>query len=201
MRRMTTRSVLVTLAGASAITTAATSTAYACTTTDWATKVSALQATTLDHATPFNADVYHAYLDKRLDGLEAMANALAAKAAGIPSDTVLRGRARDVAKAWLAKVTWLDAKLDAIPDSGAFAPTAAENAQIESIQDDLGSIAAKVKALLANAPAVVKPTTVKPVVEARKLTFRDRFHRDTRWDGTRTWWDGHHCDGRHDGSV
>jgi len=197
MRRMTTRAVLVTLAGASAIATTATSTAYACTTTDWSTKVSPFQATTMDHTTPLNPDVYHAYLDKRLDGLEAMANAVAAKVAAVPNDTVLRGKARLVAKEWLARVTWLNAKLDAVPDSGTFAPSAAENAQIENIQDDLSSIAAKIKALLANEPAVVTPTTVKPIAAVKRITLRDRFQRDFRWDGTRWWWDGHHCDGHH----
>jgi hypothetical protein len=198
---MTTRWVLVTLAGASAIATTATSTAYACTTTDWSAKVSSLQASTLDHTTPLNPDVYRAYLDKRLDGLEAAADVIAAKVAAVPSDTVLRGRARDTAKAWLAKVTWLNARLDAVPDSGTLAATAAENAQIENIQDDLTAIAAKIKALLANAPAVVKPTTVKPIAEVRRISLRDRFRRDFRWDGTRWWGDGHHCDGSRDNAI
>lgn len=151
--------------------------------------VSTLQATTLDLRTPLNATVYHQFLDAKLDAVEAAANALRTKVLAIPAGTVLTGDARWAAKAKLAKVAGLAGILNALPDSGAFAPTATEAAQIARIEATLATIAARLKTLLANAPAVT------PKVLGTRLfgkdpsvlgSFRFRHHCDgMRWDGWR----------------
>ena len=211
MRSMSGTKLAVAIAGATALTTAATVTAYAhddhtTTTTTW-------QAPLLDRRVPLNADVYGEFLDAKLDALAAYANAARAKVAAIPADTVLVGKARWVAKARLAKAARLSALLDAIPDTGAYAPTAAQQAQIAAIQADLEAIVARLKTLLANKPVVVAPVAISPVKEARSLreatkVLADRWTRDhdcdrhwgdwdgdrdgSRWDGwDRDGWDGH----------
>jgi len=196
MRRVTSGTTLaLTLTGATALATASMSTAYAYDVHNF-TPPSSLQASTLDFRVPLNADVYHAFLDAKLDRLGTYVDALRAKVAAIPSGTVLVGEARFVAKHRLAKAASLSQLLAAIPASGQFAPTSAELAQIAGIRADLSAIVTKLKALLANRPAAVTPTTFKSAV-ARTLFTKDHVcdgHFGTRYDGTRwsgwTWW--HH---------
>jgi hypothetical protein len=141
------------------------------------------EAPLLDLRTPLNAEVYHEFLDEKLDRLAALVDATRAKVAAIPNDEVLTGIERRVAKVRLTRAARLSAFLDALPDTGIYAPTAAQQAQIDAIRADLAAIVAKLKALLANEPPVVTPTTVKPI--------------DDKVLGG--WWWGHDCDGRHDG--
>lgn len=178
----------LTLTGATALATAATTTAYATGTNGLAPATTTLQASTLDLRTPLNADVYRAFLDAKLDRVATYVNAIQAKVAAIPAGTVLVGAERYAAKAKLAKAAYLSRLLDAIPDSGTYAPTTAERATIAAIQADLAAITAKVKALLANQPAVVTPTMTK--VAARTVAVKDlslgRHVCDGHWDGFRS---------------
>ena len=210
MRSMSGTKLAVTIAGATALTTAATVTAYAhdggtapstvTTTTTW-------PAPTLDRRLPFNADVYEEFLDAKLDRLQAYVAGVRAKVSAVPADEVLTGLERRVAKARIAKASRVSALLGALPDSGAYAPTAAQRAQIADIRADLAAIVAKLRALLANVPAVA-PTTVRPAKETRSLREatkvlgatwdrdRDCDRRWGDWDGDgdrdRRWgdWDG-----------
>jgi hypothetical protein len=177
----------LTLTGATALATAATTTAYATGNDGLAPATTTLQASTLDLHTPLNADVYRAFLDAKLARVASYVNAIQAKVAAIPSDTVLVGSARFAAKAKLAKAAYLSRLLDAIPDSGTYAPTAAERATIAAIQADLAAITAKVKALLANQPAVVTPTMTK--VAARTVAVKDLSLRRHVCDGHWGDWD------------
>jgi hypothetical protein len=190
----TTLAIIVT--GATALATAATQTAYA---HDGVTfNVSPYEATTLDHEVPLSAEVYHEFFDARLDVVEAKAAALKNTVAAIPSDTVLNGAERMAAKARLAKVSYLARVLANLPDSGAFAPTATEATQIARIRAMLDAIAAKLKTLLANAPAVVTPTTVKPLAKTlglRDLSLFDGHHCDGHWGDRDGRWDGWRYDG------
>lgn len=181
MRRL---SKTVTLVGVTALTMPISVAAYAHDSVT--TTTTTFEAPALDFRTPLNTEVYRAFLDAKLDKLAALADATRAKVAAIPGDTVLRGTARKVAKLRMARAARLSAILDAIPTTGAFAPTAAERARIAAIQADLDAIVAKLKMLLANEPTAVTPTTtaVKPAEDLKVF-------------GT---WFGHDCDGRHDGT-
>jgi hypothetical protein len=188
----------LTLTGATVLATAATTTAYACDTRDLTPTVSGLQATSLDLRTPLNPEVYRAFLDAKLDRVATYVDALRAKVAAIPAGTVLTGDARFAAKARLAKTAYLTRLLDAIPDSGTYAPSAAERAQVAAIEADLAAIASRLTALLANRPAAPAPTTVKLVTRTtsvKSLDLRRHVcdHDGWRSDGTR--WDGYHRDG------
>ncbi len=205
MRRMTSGTRLaLTLTGATALATAATSTAFANDSHD--VTPSPIQAVALDLRTPLNPAVYHAFLDAKLDRIEAAMNALHAKVSAIPSTTVLTGMERRAAKARLAKAAFLSNVLDALPDSGLYAPTAVEAAQVARIQAALDTIVAKLKAVLANVPVATPTTTtisdssLDPAKALRLLGFGDHVC-DGRWDGwrdgvryDRTRWDGwfHH---------
>jgi hypothetical protein len=195
MRSMSGTKLAVTIAGATALTTAATVTAYAhdggtgpaTTTTSW-------PAPTLDRRVPFNAAVYQEFLDAKLDRLQAYVAIVRAKVGAVPADEVLAGLERRVAKARIAKAARVSALLGAVPDSGTYAPTAAQQAQIADIRADLAAIVAKLKALLANVPTVA-PTTVRPAKTTRSLRDAtkvlgatwDRDHDcDRHWGG----WDG-----------
>jgi hypothetical protein len=192
----------LTLTGATALATAATTTAYACDARD-ARDISlatTVQASALDLRTPLNADVYHAFLDAKLDRVRTYVDALRAKVAAIPGGTVLTGAARWDAKAKLAKLTYLSRLLDAIPDSGTYAATAAEQAQVAAVEADVAAVRAKLVALLGNAPAVATPTQTRLVTKT--VGVRDlRSHVcDGHWDGFRydgTRWDGWHHDWWH----
>jgi hypothetical protein len=204
MRQLTGGTKLaLTLTGATAIATMATSTAFA-NDAHW-TEPSLFQATTLDLRVPLNPDVFHAFLDAKLDRVEAAMNALRAKVSAIPSTTVLTGMERRAAKARLAKAAFLGHVLDNLPDSGLYAPTATEAAQIARIQAALDAIVAKLKTLLANVPAVTPTTTtlvtksLDPRTALALLGTRDHvcdghwdgWHDGTRFDRTRwDWW--HH---------
>ena len=181
MRRL---SRTVTLVGTTALTLPLSLTAHA---HDGFTATRSFEATQLDLRTPLNAEVYQAFVDAKLDKIEALVNATQAKVAAIPSTKVLSGIERRIAKVRLARAATLSAILDKLPDSGALAPTAAQQAQINAIRADLATIVAKLKTLLANQPAVVKPTstTVKPVNDLKVLG---------------SWWLGKGgCDGHRDG--
>jgi hypothetical protein len=201
MRAMTNGTRLaLTLTGATALATAATTTAYACDARDLAPTTTTLQASALDLRTPLNADVYHAFLDAKLDRVQTYVDALRAKVAAVPNTTVLAGAQRWTAKAELAKVTYLSRLLDAIPDSGTYAATAAEQAQVSAIETALAAVKAKLVALLANAPAVAAPTQTR--LATRTIAVKDlRTHVcDGHWDGFRydgTRWDGWHHDWWH----
>ena len=178
MRRL---SRTVTLVGTTALTLPLSLSAHA---HDGFTATRSFEAAQLDLRTPLNAEVYQAFLDVKLDKIEALVNATQAKVAAIPSTKVLSGIERRIAKVRLARAATLGAMLDKLPDSGALAPTAAQQAQIARIRADLKAIVAKLKTLLANQPVVVKPTstTVKPVSDLKVLG---------------TWWGKDGCDGRH----
>lgn len=206
MRSMSGTKLAVAIAGATALTTAATVTAYA--DDDGGTTTTTWQAPLLDRRVPLNADVYSEFLDAKLARLAAYADAARAKVTAIPAGTVLTGQARQLAKARLAKAARLTALLDAIPGTGAYVATATQRAQIAAIQADLDAIVARLKTLLANKPVVVAPVTLSPAKETRSLreatkVFADRWSRDHEcdrrwgdWDGDRDgsrWdgWDGH----------
>lgn len=208
MRSMSGTKLAVTIAGATALTTAATVTAYAhdggtaptttVTTTTW-------PAPALDRRVPFNADVYQEFLDAKLDRLQAYVAGVRAKVTAVPADEVLTGLERRVAKARIAKAARVSALLGALPDSGTYAPTAAQRAQLADIRADLAAIVAKLKALLANVSAVT-PTEVRPAKTTRSLREAtkvlaatwdrdrdcDRHWGDWDGDGDRRWgdWDG-----------
>jgi hypothetical protein len=191
MRTMSGTSLALTLTGATVLATAATTTAYACDTRDLAPAVSELQATSPDLRTPLNPDVYRAFLDAKLDRVATYVAALRAKVAAIPAGTVLTGADRVAATAELAKTAYLTRPLDAIPDSGTYAPTAAERARLAAIEADVAAIASRLTALLANRPAAAAPTTTKVVMRTTSVQSRDLHVCDH--DGWR--WDGYHRDG------
>lgn len=182
------RSLAVTLIGAATLAPAPPAQAH----DSWTPSVS-WQAATVDFRGTVNADVYRAILDDKLDDLADYANALRAKVAAIPVDTVLTGMERRAAKARLAKAAWIGAALDRIPTSGTYAPTAAQQATIAGIRADLAATVTRLKELLANEPPAPAPVAVKPVTKT--LSLRDalkvlgtRFDRDGDRD--------HECDGR-----
>jgi hypothetical protein len=158
-----------------------------------------LQAGTLDMRGTLNPDVYHAILDRKLDVVQTYVTTLQAKVNAIPAGTVLTGEARSTAKFRLAKVVAMRHLLALIPETGTYAATAAERAQIDAIDARLASLKAALLALLDNMP--VTPTATK--VLDRRATSKvlgTRFDRDAWW----RWWstysgtrDGrHHCDHR-----
>jgi hypothetical protein len=171
-------------------------------------------APALDMQVPLNAGVYHAFLDRKLDLVEAYVTALKAKVNAIPADTVLTGDARDTAQHRLAKASAMRRLLALIPTTGPYAATAAEHAQVDTIEARLAAIKSTLKALLANEAVVVTPTTVKVATVTKTHVLGTRFDRDaartwwlrwSRWSGWSGWdgdrdgdrWDGHHCDGDH----
>jgi hypothetical protein len=158
-----------------------------------------LQAGTLDMRGTLNPAVYHAILDRKLDVVQAYVTTLQAKVSAIPAGTVLTGEARSTAKFRLAKVVAMRHLLAMIPETGTYAATSAERAQVDAIEARLATIKSALLALLDNMP--VTPTATK-VLDRRATTkvLGTRFDRDAWW----RWWsmfggdrDGrHHCDHR-----
>jgi hypothetical protein len=158
-----------------------------------------LQAGTLDMRGTLNPDVYHAILDRKLDVVQAYVTTLQAKVAGIPGSTVLTGESRSTAKFRLAKVVAMRHLLALIPETGTYAATTAERAQVDAIEARLATVKSELLALLDNMP--VTPTTTKVLdVRTTSKVLGTRFDRDAWW----RWWsafggtrDGrHHCDHR-----
>lgn len=127
---------------------------------------------------------YLAHLQQKLDWLSAWSAALRTRVDALPSDTVLKGKARLGAERKLAFVTGVRRYLAALPETGTFAATAAQRAQAAAIDATLAHVAGRLTELLANAPAVAEPV-VKPVLKVAGVRD-DRF---ARW----SWW-GHDCD-------
>lgn len=172
MRRL---SKTMTLVGTTALTCAVALTAHA---HDSAAPVTTdYVAPLFERRVPLNADVYGAMLDAKLARMAAVADATRAKVAQIPGDEVLMGLERRVAKVRLARATKLAAMLDALPDSGIYAPTAVQRTRIAAIRADLAAIVAKLTRLLANEPA--------PVTPPRLTTRTDKPEAVA---GTSEWW-------------
>jgi hypothetical protein len=189
MRTMTMRTkAAVTIAGATALATGAIAPADA----QIGTGTVGHHAPALEMRGTLNPAVFHAFLDRKLDAAQTWAETMHAKAAAIPSATVLSGVERKAAKRRLASVVAAERLLASIPTTGPYAATAAERAQIADIQATLAATAATLTSLLANAPVAVTPTTftkpnVRTVALAKVLGFRD-----ARWLGWNGSWDGRH---------
>lgn len=206
MRRMTARTKLaLALTGATAIATAATTTAYAwdddsVTTRTWWGH----EAPTLDRTAPVNAEVFARYVDAKLDKVEALAATLSGRVGTMRYEE---------AKAWLAKVTRTRQVLDAVNGAEYAERVAALDARLASLQDQLTSRIAELRARLAAvkeaARAAERARRAAALAAAVKATdtkvLGDRFDRDHecdgRWDGwgDGDWRDGDWYDGDRDG--
>jgi hypothetical protein len=138
-------------------------------------------ATTATVARPIAAHAWfsHGLSAVPLEKLDAWATRLQKTSGAVPDGTVLKGRARLLAKRELAAALGAKARLHALTGL-----TAAQQAKVDVITARLAAAAASLRALLANAPTArvtVVPTT--KIVRATDLTAR------------------HHCDGFHDGGF
>lgn len=184
MRRLTARTKLaLALTGATAIATAATTTAYAwdddaVTTRTWWGH----EAPTLERTAPVNAEVFAVYIDAKLDKVEAFAASLSGRAATMRYEE---------AKAWLAKVTWTRQALGAV-DGAAFAErVAALDARLASLQSQLRTRIATLRAQLAAA----REAALQAARARRAALLAAAVKADTKVLGERD----HECDGFHDG--
>lgn len=190
MRRL---SKTITLVGTTALTCAIALTAHAHDGAETPATTVAYDAPLFERHTPLNAAVYEAFLDAKLAKVAALAEATRAKVAAIRGDEVLTGMERRVAKLRLARATKLAAMLDALPDSGVYAPTAAQRTRIAAIRADLDAIVAKLTRLLANRPAPTpstRPSITTGVDKSEVAGTSDWWRKGCRgWDGVE---DGEH---------
>lgn len=157
-------------------------------------------ATTLQHSVPatdtdFHADYANtalahasvlAWEEHALAEATAAVAALQAKADALGSPSTITPRTAWKLKGALAFVSFLQARLAALPTTGDKALPAADQAKVDALQTSLATLKTRLAAILANA------TVVAPTVKASEFTKPATHFRffTARRDGTR-----HHCDG------
>ena len=125
-----------------------------------------------------------------LQRLDAYATWLQKVTAAVPDGTVLRGRARWLAQAEIAKAPRTSARLGALTGL-----TAAQQALVADIQAKLAHAVSQLKALLANAPAAGPKTAVRAALVTNDAVDPTSTHACAhRWDGQ---WIGHRDGFRH----
>ncbi|MCU1588187.1 MAG: hypothetical protein JWN31_1680 [Frankiales bacterium] len=118
---------------------------------------------------------YHARLDAQLDRVAAVLLANRAQWDGVASTAVLSAATRSAAVSDLFWAARTSRHLAAVPTTGTYAATAAEQAQIASLRAGLSTLAARLRGLLDNPrPATRQPQARFERIAARTATDRPR---------------------------